>query len=224
MVSSGEAVRVRKQPEERRAEILTEAATIALADGLERITLRTVAERLGVRPGLISHYFPVAEDLVIAAFELAIGWERERLFAGSGAPMDRLAAFIRRVEGSDAVELSALWLNARHLARFLPALAVAIDAQEALDRELLVALIEDGVAAGEFVAHDALGACIRIFVAVDGFGAYVNNIGEFEHPVFRRFVSDVCAWSLGIDGDRLRARIDAPEPVEGVGRASADRC
>lgn len=233
MVSSGEAVRVRKHPEERRAEILSEAATIALADGLERITLRTVAERLGVRPGLISHYFPVAEDLVIEAFELAIGWERERLFAGEGAPIGRLAAFVHRVERSDADELAALWLNARHLARFMPALAKAIEGQEALDREQLVSLIEAGIAAGDFTASDSLTACIRIFVAVDGFGAYVNNIGEFGNEAYRSFVTDVCAWSLGIDAAELRMRIDAlgsdvPSTNAGEsaesGRGAAGRC
>ena len=76
MVSSAPVARSRKRPSERRAEIVREAAGIALTDGLERITLRAVAERLGVRPGLITHYFPVAEDLVIAEIGRASCRER----------------------------------------------------------------------------------------------------------------------------------------------------
>lgn len=197
---------MRKQPEERRAEIIAEAARIALGDGLERITLRAVADGLGVRPGLISHYFPAAEDLVIAAFLAAVTGERERLQAGEGSSLDRLAAFVRRVE-FESVDLSRLWLNARHLARFTPALAEAIEEQEALDRERLVALIEQGRAEGAFEVADPLAACVRIFMAVDGFGAYANNIGDFEPEAYVHFVADVCEWALGIEPGRLRERV-----------------
>ena len=53
--------RARKRPEERRAEILDTAADIALREGLERITLRAVADQLGVRPGLSSHCCAAAD-------------------------------------------------------------------------------------------------------------------------------------------------------------------
>ncbi|MCP2048650.1 UNVERIFIED_ORG: AcrR family transcriptional regulator [Paenarthrobacter nicotinovorans] len=208
MVSSPTSQRVRKLPDERRAEILAEAASIALKEGLERITLRAVADRLGVRPGLISHYYPAAEDLVIAAFVLAVSEEREELFPDGGTPFERMAHLISRVEGDGAAGLSRLWLNARHLCRFTPALARALQAQEYLDRSRLVALIDDGVAAGEFAAGDSHAACVRILVAVDGVGAYVNNVGSFDEDAYTRFVTDVAEWSLGIPAGKLRAAVD----------------
>ena len=206
MVSSEGPSRVRKQPEERRAEIIAEAARIALENGLERITLRAVADALGVRPGLISHYFPAAEDLVIAAFLVAVTGERERLQSGEGDPFERMAVFVRRVQ-FESVDLSRLWLNARHLARFTPALADAIEEQEALDRDRLMSLIEEGRDAGAFRVEDPLEACVRIFMAVDGLGAYANNVGDFEPESYVHFVADVCEWALGIEPGRLRERV-----------------
>lgn len=199
--ASARAPRVRKAPAERRSEILEEAARIALADGLERITLREVADRLGVRPGLIGHYFPAIGDLVNAAFTLAVSRERDRLFVSTGAPLERLAEFVGRVESSEARDLGRLWLNARHLARFAPGLADAIGQQERLDEERLTALIEAGVAAGDFRTDNPAAACVRIWMAVDGLGAYANSPAVFEtdaYGAYDGFVADVCAWTLGL--------------------------
>ncbi len=208
MVSSPAPQRIRKLPQERREEILAEASRIALAEGLERITLRAVAERLGVRPGLISHYFPAAEDLVIAAFVRAVSEEREELFPAEGSPLGRMAHLVARVEGESAHGLSRLWLNARHMSRFSPPLSQALQAQEYLDRTRLTELIDDGVASGDFFVADPLDACIRILVAVDGVGAYVNNLGAFDYEAFTRFVTDVAEWSLGVTDGSLRAAVD----------------
>jgi AcrR family transcriptional regulator len=207
-MSSRTSQRIRKAPEERRAEILAEAATMALSEGLERITLRAVAERLGVRPGLISHYFPAAEDLVIAAFVRAVSEEREELFSGDGGPVARLAHLISYIEGDGAVELTRLWLNARHLCRFSPALAAALEHQEHLGSQRLAALIEDGIATGDFVVDDPHAACVRIFVAIDGVGAYVNDTHPFAHRAFTHYVSDVAEWALGMRAGDLRAAVD----------------
>lgn len=199
-----EAARSRKPAAERRAEIVAEASAIALEEGLERITLRAVADRLGVRQGLIGHYFPAAGELVAEAFSAAVTGERERLMGGSGTPRERVAALVRRVEGHESVDLARLWLNARHLARRDTRLADEIEAQEALDRGRLEALVSEGIGAGEFPIADAGGACVRIFMAVDGFGAYANNPAAFEEPAYAHFVSDVAAWALGVDPGVLR--------------------
>lgn len=196
--------RARKRPEERRAEILHEASSIALAEGLERVTLRAVADGLSVRPGLISHYFPAAEDLVAAAFELAVTGERERLFSTVGGPTERLSRLVRRVTTGEADDLARLWLNARHLGRFSAVLATALAAQEAIDRERMQALIEAGTASGEFHTDDAFAACVRIFVAIDGYSVYVNSVDTFDVPAYTHFVSDVCEWTLGLAPGALR--------------------
>lgn len=204
MVSSGDARRVRKRPEERREEILATAADIALTEGLERITLRAVADRLGVRPGLITHYFPAAEDLVVAAFTRAASGEREQLFRRDGSATQRLARLVAGYESEESWDLARLWLNARHLSRFSPGLNDALVEQEALNQAGIVDIIEQGVAAHEFDDVDPHTAGTRILMAVDGQSASVNDGGEPRQAPYRRFVSDVAEWTLGLQRGALR--------------------
>ncbi|MFT4221306.1 MAG: TetR family transcriptional regulator [Microbacterium sp.] len=198
----------RKPPGERRAEITAAAAAVALSAGLERVTLRVVAGELDVRPGLIHHYFPAADDLVAAAFALAVSGERRRILTADGSPLRRLAHLASSVQDERGHELARLWLNARHLARFNASLAEALEEQEALDRDQLTQLIEDGVRDGTFHTDDPFAACVRIFVAIDGFGAYANNTQPFMHLSFTNFVTDVAEWSLGLDAGSLRAALE----------------
>lgn len=205
MVSSPGNRRVRKQPEERRAEILAAAADIALAQGLECITLRAVAERIGVRPGLITHYFPSAEELVVAAFVKAAAGEREALFSLDGTPLQRVASLVAVLEAPVSDDLSRLWLNARHLSRFTPALADAVRGQEALNVDGLVAIVQAGIDDGTFPCRDAVAAGIRILAAVDGHGSYVNDGGGSVHEAADHFVTDVAEWALGLGPGALAA-------------------
>jgi len=208
-MSTVTATRTRKRPEERRAEILDTAAAIALEEGLERITLRAVADRLNVAPGLISHYFPVADDLVVEAFAAAATAERAQLFAASGTPVQRLAQFIVRVEDARSRDMARLWLNARHLSRIRPAIGEALAAQEELDRLQLSEIIDAGVASGDFPTSDPFAACVRIFIAVDGVGSYVNDTASFEHAAYEHFVTDTAEWALGVAPGTLHAAVAA---------------
>jgi AcrR family transcriptional regulator len=191
MSSSPSAKRVRKTPEARRAEIVGKAAEIALAEGLEIITLRRVAEELGVRPGLIGHYFPVAEDLPSEAFGAAAGAELELLLPGdhgAESPPRRLAGFLAGTGGDAYDGMSRLWLNARHLSRYRPSLRERVTYQESLWRGRLTALIQDGVDAGDFRCADPADAAVWILVVLDGLGAHANteDAGDAEADVDRR--------------------------------------
>ncbi len=210
MTSRPQATRTRKPPGERRAEILQTAARIALDEGLERITLRRVADDLGVRPGLIGHYFPAADDLVTEAFAHAAAQERDALLPQSKAeanrsPTARLAGFLVRLTGAECLDLSRLWLNARHLSRFKPGLRAAVQEQETLTRTALTALVEEGVRRGEFRTDDALSATLHILVTVDGLGAYANDDTEVDHPALRDLAITVAEHRLDLTPGLLRA-------------------
>ena len=127
-----------------------------------------------------------------------------------GAPLERLARMVERVESVGGRDIARLCLMPSPLP-FIPALAAALVEQEALDRTRLLELIEAGASTGEFTG-DPFDACIRIFIAVDGYGAYVNDVGAFEYDAYTRFVTDAAEWALGLDPGQLRAAIAELQP------------
>lgn len=175
MSSSVERKRIRKSPAARRAEIVASAAAIALSEGLEAITLRRIGEELAVRPGLVSHYFPSVEELVAEAFGTAATAELDTLIPADrpdGTPTEHLARFLARTTGHPAWDdISALWINARHLSRYRPALREQVAEQEAAWRARLTGLITDGVDRGEFRTPAPVVVALQILVVLDGLSA-----------------------------------------------------
>ncbi|MYT74475.1 MULTISPECIES: TetR family transcriptional regulator C-terminal domain-containing protein [unclassified Streptomyces] len=175
MSSSVERKRIRKSPTARRAEIVASAASIALSEGLEAITLRRIGEELAVRPGLVSHYFPSVEELVAEAFGTAATAELDALIPAErpdGTPTEHLARFLARTTGDPAWDdISALWINARHLSRYRPALREQVARQEADWRARLTGLITDGVDRGEFRTPAPVVVALQILVVLDGLSA-----------------------------------------------------
>ena len=89
----------RREAEDKRRQALI-AATLALVSegGAASATVRAIAERAGVTPGLIRHYFTSKEHLVATAYrQLMVGMTDDTAAVLSYAPTDphaRLAAFI----------------------------------------------------------------------------------------------------------------------------------
>lgn len=162
---------------ERRAEIVAAAARIGVEEGLERITLRRVAEAVGVRPGLINHYFPEAESLVADAFVHSTLAERGLLFAHGteDSAATRLTALLERAFDAQNSEMSRLWLNARNLSRYNEALRHAVSAQETSNRDLLTELILAGIEAGEFRSERPDDSALLILILLDALSGYSND-------------------------------------------------
>ncbi len=155
---------------------------VALSEGLECITLRRVGEDLGVRPGLVSHYFPSVEELVAEAFGSAATGELDALLPAEPATasaVERLAAFLARTAGPAWDDISRLWINARHLSRYRPSLRARVEEQEAAWRGRLTGLLAEGVERGEFrAAEDPEVVAMRILVVLDGLGANAGADAE----------------------------------------------
>ncbi|MFI5663041.1 TetR/AcrR family transcriptional regulator [Streptomyces sp. NPDC051684] len=206
MSSSVERKRIRKSPAARRAEIVAKAAEIALSEGLECITLRRIGEDLEVRPGLVSHYFPSAEELVAEAFGSAAAGELDALLPEGDADtsaVERLAGFLARTSGPAWDDISRLWINARHLSRYRASLRERVQVQEAEWRGRLTGLLADGVAGGEFRAADPEVVAMQILVVLDGLGANAGtDVGSVPVGV-GRMAFWVAESQLGLPGGAL---------------------
>ncbi|MFJ9812317.1 TetR/AcrR family transcriptional regulator [Streptomyces sp. NPDC101158] len=193
MSSSVQRKRVRKSPEARRAEIVEAAAAVALTEGLECVTLRRIAEELDVRPGLISHYFPSAENLVAEAFGTAATGELDALLPADrpdGTPTQYLARYFALSSGDAYDDISRLWINARHLSRYRPVLRDRVEEQELANDARLEGVIRDGIVRGEFRTADPHVTAIQILVVLDGLGAHANaDRGNRPEPVLRMAVT-----------------------------------
>ncbi|RKT12125.1 TetR family transcriptional regulator [Streptomyces sp. 1114.5] len=216
MTSSVQRKRVRKSPDDRRAEIVGAAAEVALTEGLECITLRRIAEQLDVRPGLISHYFPAVEDLVAEAFGSAATAELETLLPADpqdGSPLRHLSRFFARTTGPAYDDMSRLWLNARHLSRYRPVLRDRVLEQEKDWRGRLSGVIASGVEQGEFRAEDPVLTAVRILVVIDGLAGHANT-GLRNHPSgVTRLAAATAERELGL-ADGTLSPTDTPDPAD----------
>ncbi|MEW1722032.1 TetR family transcriptional regulator [Streptomyces sp. NPDC093109] len=211
MTSRGQEKRVRKAPAERRHEIVATAARIGLTEGLECVTLRRVADELGVRPGLVGHYFPAADTLVAEAFTSATMAELDGLLprppaeGGGPASVAALRRFFALISSTEFDDLSRLWLNARHLSRYRPLLREHVVAQELLWCHRIEQLVTDGSAAGEFACADPWGTATRVLVAIDGATAYINTSAEHRASPIAAMPRTVAEAELGLPPGALAA-------------------
>ncbi|MFD5659164.1 TetR/AcrR family transcriptional regulator [Streptomyces hirsutus] len=213
MTSRGTGKRVRKAPAERRNEIVTTAARIGLTEGLECITLRRVADELGVQSGLVGHYFPAADKLVAEAFTHATMAELDGLLpdpegaadtgvapggTGPDAPTRTLRRFFALSSSADFDNVSRLWLNARHLSRYRPVLRDHVVEQELLWCRRIERVVAAGVEAGDFRCDDPWATAVRVLVAIDGTSAYVNTSAERRAAPIAHVVRTLAETELGL--------------------------
>ena len=110
----------RKLPAERHGELLARVVEISAAEGLSAVTLRRVATDLGVTPGLVSHYFSSAEQLITAAFRTAAVADMSEArshMAAALTPTGKMDALVNYLLDESSEDASALWLDAWSLGR-----------------------------------------------------------------------------------------------------------
>jgi AcrR family transcriptional regulator len=197
----------RKPPAERREEIVAAASRLAVAEGLESLTLRRVAEELGVVPGLVNHYFPVAEDLVAAAFGFAAAAERESVLRGIdplAPPLAQMRYIIARLLADSADATSLLWLDAWQATRNRPVLRAEVAAQMLGWQDGMISVIRRGVAAGVFGVSEPRRTAVRIMALIDGFSVQAAMRSQIVYDAVRDLVFETIARELGLPPGALR--------------------
>jgi AcrR family transcriptional regulator len=202
----------RKDPSERRAEIVSVASRVAVDEGLEKVTAKRIAEELGVVPGLVNHYFPAVDDLVAASFGYAAGAERADIYGAASLEPNRVAQMRRLMHelvhpARDAVSL--LWLDAWQASRRRPALLSEVAAQMNADSAALTGLIDAGIEAKEFTVDDAALAATRIISLVDGLSVQAAINSKVDYAIVAEFVLRTTEAELRLRAGDLASEGDA---------------
>lgn len=166
----------RLSPDERRQAIVDAALAVARRQGLATTTVRDVAAEMGTSSGLIHHYFASMDDVLATAFEQAAGGDlqraRERIAAAPGPPA-QLDAYIDSYAPANADWTMQLWLDAWAEAARRPALRRVSRRLNRGWQALVRAIIEAGVASGDFVTDDPDAAAWRLLSVLDGLALQV---------------------------------------------------
>jgi AcrR family transcriptional regulator len=190
----------RKLPAERHGELLTRAVQISRSEGLSAVTLRRVATDLGVTPGLVSHYFSAAEQLIAAAFRTAALADLEQARAHVDAaptPTAKMDALMDYVLDDVSEDASALWLDAWSLGRRNPTLAAEATALTEDWLECIGDVVRAGSETGDFVVADVGVAARRLLIMIDGLGAQ-KVIRDAPADEIKHIARAYVAFELGV--------------------------
>ena len=181
-----------RDSEENRREALIAATQDLIAEGGPRAaTVRAIAERAGVTPGLIRHYFGSKQELAHAAYTALMDGMTEKgaeaLDEADGGAIPRLAAFICASLRPPVVDPRrvGLWAGFLHQVQADPGLLAQHEASYLHYRDRLQHLI---AALGRPVSADQLRCeAIACNAMIDGLwleGSVIPNHfapGELEH-------------------------------------------
>lgn len=217
MSTPGTRTRTRKSPQQRSAEIHDAAVEIARQDGLSALTLRSVAARAGVAPGLVAHYAASMDDLVAHTFRELVASELDEVRAEVeqvDGPAARLARMIATVLSSEHDDITLVWVDAWSLGRGSDLLGAAIDEQMGAWQAFIDGIIRQGRAEGVFraetgdeVGTDESGAVAwQILAMIDGLSAHALTRGT-DAATFSRRLAQACETLVGAQPGAITSRL-----------------
>lgn len=167
-------------PEERDHSILDGALGLARESGLESLTVRAVAARVGVTPALVAHYRPGMDTFVADVFGLIVAAERDEVIAAfegtafHGAD-DLRAGLLRLIEtllDADRDDVTLIWVQAWALGARNDALAARVRQEMDGWQSALEQIFARAAASGAVAADRADTAAWLLLAMVDGMNAH----------------------------------------------------
>ncbi|WP_347753797.1 TetR family transcriptional regulator C-terminal domain-containing protein [Agrococcus sp. ProA11] len=189
--------RVRKTPEQRRAEVHDAARSIALESGLSAVTQRAVADRVGVAPALVTHYVTRMELLVadifrdIAQEELAS--VRASVDAVEGGEVEQVLVLLRELIHDFRRDVALVWLDGWSLSRRNAELAAVLVEEARAWEEFVADIFARGHAAGAFSAPEPLALARFVVGATDGLSAQSAVWAGYEEETAHYVITTVTA-------------------------------
>lgn len=164
----------RKEPAERRAELIAATAALMLERGFGAVTTREVTSRVGVGSGLLNHYFPW-EELRRLGFEAVAREGTSATFPGTPAadPVRRLRRLIRESFSRHADPYWRVWVEAIDEAAADRELAAVVGRCAESFRSRFESLLRDGVDSRAWSCADPTGASWRLLAVHDGLVGFV---------------------------------------------------
>ena len=169
----------RLPPEQRERSIVDSAIALARESGLEALTVRAVAARVGVTPALVAHYRPVMEAFVAEVFTAIVAAERDEVIASYDPALDLRANLQRLIETllDDARDdVAMVWVQSWALGVRNEALAARVRAEMDLWQTALEELISGALAetsdAAVSAGVDAASSAWMLLAMVDGMSAH----------------------------------------------------
>lgn len=181
MSTTGSGTRMRLLPEQRAGEIVRAAKDIARTDGIGALSVRSVAQRAHVTPGLITHYFSL-DELVAKAYTALASEEYDEL-SGSlqkvRGSLKKLDVVLDSSVGEQYAAVTFVWVESWAIARRNGLLRFALREQSQAWHGLLRAVVEEGMRDGDFQVDSPDEAAWQLLALIDGTSAH-SAIRETE--------------------------------------------
>jgi AcrR family transcriptional regulator len=162
-------------PEQRDRSILDGAIGLARESGLEALTVRAVANRVGVAPALVVHYRPGMDTFLADVFGEIVAAERDEVMAefdpDAGA-RDNLFHMVETLLDGDRDDVTLVWVQAWALGARNEPLAARVRIEMDQWQSAIEAHLARAVAAGELVASRTDTAAWLLLAMVDGMNAH----------------------------------------------------
>ncbi|MFK3678072.1 TetR/AcrR family transcriptional regulator [Microbacterium sp. NPDC090218] len=165
----------RMAPEERERSIVDGAIALARESGLDVLTVRAVAARVGVTPALVAHYRPVMEAFVAEVFGAVVAAERDEVIAAFDAGGDLRGALLNLIEtllDADRDDVTLIWVQAWALGARNDALAARVRSEMDGWQSALEQIFARAAAAGAIAPGRSDTAAWLLLAMVDGMNAH----------------------------------------------------
>ncbi|KJL29908.1 HTH-type transcriptional regulator BetI [Microbacterium oxydans] len=162
-------------PEQRDRSILDGAIGLARESGLESLTVRAVAQRVGVTPALIAHYRPVMDAFLGDVFGEIVGAERVEVMADFDPDLgvrDNLLHMVETLLDGDRDDVTLVWVQAWALGVRNETLAARVRTEMDLWQSAIEQRLAAAVATGELAASRTDTAAWLLLAMVDGMNAH----------------------------------------------------
>lgn len=199
--------RVRLSVEERREDLLRAAVDQIQTRGVAAVRIADIAAALGVSNALVLYHFSTKEKLLAAAFRHSAEEDLARLrelLGQRGSALHRLHTAIRWYAPTGDAKGWRLWIEGWAAAPREPALHEVASELDQQWKAALAAVIDEGVAAGEFRCADPVATAWRLTALLDGLAVQMTSYaGSLTRATLLDWSDEALARELGVDAAAL---------------------